>query len=367
MLLRSVATAVKQPRDVKGNQFQLIIDNMSRRSLDEGRSRIDIEKMNAFVSSKEKIRAWMDTHFDEEGISTDDADDSRYYYKTPYLLTKVGLRSKGARVAKQVKERFIDSEGNLTGPPEFSLENRVYAMGWLGFGAMIVERFDLAGIMADRLIQMQDTESGGILLPDEDAGEAVAEVCFSAGAGMALAATGKNERAKLMADRFVTLLDAQPESGCYYNRFRGDGSIFARSAEGGWEKSYNLKLAEQRPANFATVVLALVWTGRALRDKSYFTAAQRYVDIVYSHEMDPAHFGRATKFGWAMLTLYEETGNPALFEHAKHLGDVLLSHQCDDGFWFSKPGHNEDEPAWMRLAYSADCAMTVCSLANMLK
>jgi hypothetical protein len=321
--------------------------------------------MTKFQSSKEKIRTWLDAHFDEEGISTDDADDSRYYYKTPYLLTMVGARSKGARVAKQVIERFIDSEGNLMGRPDFSLENRVYAMGWLGFGAMIVERFDLAEILANRIIQMQDPNSGGIHLPDEDAGEEVAEVCFSAGAGMALAATGKIERAKLMADRFVTLLDEQPEKDIYYNRFRRDGSVFARSAKG-WEKSYDLKLEEQRPANFATVVMALVWTGRAAREKSYFTAAQRYVDWVYRHEMDPAHFGRATKFGWAMLNLYEETGNPTLLEHAKHLGDVLLSHQSDDGFWYSRPGHNADEPAWMRLAYSADCAMTVCSLANML-
>lgn len=322
--------------------------------------------MNKFQNSKEKIRAWLNTHFNQDGLSNDDASDSRYYYKAPYLFTMVGSRSKGAQVAKQVKEHFIDSEGNLIGPPDFSLENRIYAMGWLGFGAIFVERFDLAEIIANRIIQIQNSISGGIHLPDEDAGEELAEVCFSAGAGMALVATGKIARAKLMADRFVTLLDEQPEKDCYYNRFRSDGSVFAKSAKG-WEKSYNLKLDEQRPANFATVVMALVWTGRATREKSYFIAAQRYVDWVYKHELDPAHFGRATKFGWAMLSLYEETSNPTLLEHAKHLGDVLLSHQCNDGFWYSRPGHNEDEPAWMRLAYSADCAMTVCALANMLK
>ena len=46
------------------------------------------------------------------------------------------------------------------------------------------------------------------------------------------------------------------------------------------------------------------------------------------------------------------------------LGEVLLDLQCDDGLWNPQPGNQTDAPPWARLAYSSDCAMTVCALAD---
>lgn len=323
--------------------------------------------MSAYQHAVTKLRAWLDTHFDAAGSCMIDAADSRYYYKAPYLLTVVGLRAKAARVAKRVLEGFIDTRGDFTGPPEFPLEHRIYAMGWVALGAMMTERFDLAEIVTQRLIERQDPQCGGMILADEDAGEEVAEVCFSGGVGMALAATGKIANARRMADRFVTLLDMQPEKRRFYNRFRRDGSVLAQPAKGGWDKMYDLEKDEQRPANFATVLNTLVWVGRATRDHTYFAAARRYVDLVYSHKLDPARFGRATKFGWAMLNLYEETSDEDLLQRAQRLGQTLVSHQSADGLWNPRPGNEANAPPWARLAYASDCAMTVCALAGLDK
>lgn len=319
--------------------------------------------MNAYQTAAARTRAWLDAHFDEQGRCVLGPDDSRFHYKAPYLLAVAGLRWKGGRVARWVLERFVDPKGNLTGPAAFSLEQRVYGMGWLAFGAVATERFDLAEILAGRLSEMQDPQSGGFVLPDEEAGEEVAEICFSAGAGMGLAAAGKLGPARLMANRLVTLLDTQPEPGRFYNRFRRDGSVIARPAAGAWQKMYDLTLEEQRPANFATVVLALVWTGRATGERRYFNAATRYVDLVYQHRLDPAHFGRASKFGYTMLQLYEDTGDERLLERARHLGDVLISHQDDDGLWAPRPLGAAPAAPHERLAASADCACTLFGLA----
>ena len=199
---------------------------------------------------------------------------------------------------------------------------------------------------------------------DPDAGEEVAEVCFSGGVGMALAAVGETERARRIADRFAALLDTQPRPGRYYNRFRRDGSGVDRPAAGEWEKMYDLELDEQRPANFATVLNTLVWVGRATRQVHYRAAARRYVDLVYRHRLDPARFGRATKFGWALLNLYEDSGDEDLLQRARQLGDVLVQQQCADGLWHPRPGPVEDAPAHARLSYSSDCAMTVLALAQ---
>ena len=188
-------------------------------------------------------------------------------------------------------------------------------------------------------------------------------MCFSAGGGMGLAAAGHVEPARLMADRLAALLDAQPEPGRYYNRFRRDGSVVAKPAAGAWEKMYDLAQDEQRPANYATVVSQLVWTARATGNHAYYPAAARYVDLVYAHPQDPAQFGRATKFGWAMLQLYEDTGDPRLLERARAMGDVLAERQDPDGMWEPRPlGRAPAAPA-DRLSYSSDCAVTILSLA----
>lgn len=334
----------------------------------------------AYREAASRMRAWLDTHFDDSGRCTVDAHDSRYYYKAPYLLALAGLRSKGARVARYVLENLLTPEGHLTGPDALGADQRVYGMGWLAFGAVATERFDLARVLAARLAAIQDPATGGFHFPDADAdaGEPVAEVCFSAGGGMGLAAAGRLEEARRLCDTLATMIDLQAETPCYFNRFRHDGSVVTRSAPGAWQKMYDLELDEQRPANFATVVLALVWTARLSRTagmqtrtagdaaaRRYVEAASRYVDYVYRHRLDPAHFGRATKFGYAMLQLYDETGDARLLERARHLGDVLVGHQSDDGLWEPRPLTGTPSAPHEWLAASADCACTVFGLASL--
>ena len=324
---------------------------------------MDASALDDFHCAAAKVRAWLDFHFDGDGRCIIDPDEVRFYPKAPYLLCAAGLRAKGGRAAQWVLERFMDARGDLIAPGP--IENRLYAMGWLVLGAAAVQRFDLVRVLADRLCQLQDERSGGVVLMDEDAGEEVAEVCFSGGVGMGLAAAGRTGAARRLADRFVALLNAQPHAGRYYNRFRRDGSVVDKPAAWAWEKMYDLELDEQRPANFATVVNTLVWVARATRRPRYLTAAQRYIDLVYSHKLDPAHFGRATKFGWSMLNLYEDSGQRDLLDRARQLGAVLVQHQCADGLWHPRPGPDENAPPYERLSYSSDCAMTVLALAQL--
>ena len=209
--------------------------------------------MENYQRAGDRVRQWLDAHFDADGKSTIAANEVQFYIKAPYLLHTAGLHLKGARAVKFALEHFFDGDGMLTGAG--ALENRVYGMGWLLLGAVAVERLDLVGALIPRLKAMQDPHSGGVLLPDADAGEDVGEVCFSGGVGMALAAAGQTAAAQRMADRFVALLQAQPQSACYFNRFRRDGTVVDRAAAGDWEKMYDLHLGQQRPANFAIVIL----------------------------------------------------------------------------------------------------------------
>ena len=313
-----------------------------------------------YAESRNRVRQWLSERFGEDGRFVEAPDHGGAYFKAPYLAAACGDRSLGARIARFVSERLVDGDGEYR--VDMPLENRIYAMGWLALGAAVTERYELASAMAEALERRQDPGCGGIVLPDDDAGEEVAEVCFSGGAGMGLIAAGRTTAARRMADGFVALLEAQPETGRFYNRYRRDGTVVSRPAGGGWDKCYDSTEDEQRPATLATVVNTLVWVGRAAREPSYFETAARYVDLVYGHRLDPARFGRATKFGWAMLNLYADTGDPRLVERARALGEVLLERQETDGLWSPRPGDHRDAPTPVRLSYSSDCAMTICAL-----
>ena len=127
--------------------------------------------MKSFHDAVAKLRDWLERNFDAVGLCAIDSEDSRYYYKTPYLMTMAGMRSRGGRVARQILEKFVAEDGELKSAA--ALANRVYAMGWIALGAVVAERFDLAHLMADRLEHYQDGRCGGIVLADEDAGEEV--------------------------------------------------------------------------------------------------------------------------------------------------------------------------------------------------
>ena len=205
-----------------------------------------------FAVARDRVRSWLGAHFAADGRFADAPESGGAYFKAPYLAVACGTRSLGARVARYVNEHLTADAGEYS--PDMPLENRIYAMGWLALGAVATEQYSLAATMADALERRQDPGSGGLMLPDEDAGEEVAEVCFSGGGGMGLIAAGRTESARCMADGFAALLDAQPEPGRFYNRYRRDGSVVARPAAGGWDKRFDATLDEQRPATFATVV-----------------------------------------------------------------------------------------------------------------
>ena len=322
--------------------------------------------METYQRSAAKVRDWMNANFDRASSCIIGPDDPRFYIKAPVLLSALGLKSKAEAVAHHVAGHFVDEQGDVTrGSAKIPLENRLYGLGWLAWGGTTVERYDLAEPLASHLAQLQDRQSGGMVIPDEDAGEQVAEVCFSGGAGMGLIAAGKVKQAQQMADRFIALWDAQPDPNRFYNRFRRDGTVVKKIASGGWDKIYDLRMDEQRPANFATVVSMMVWVGRATRDRRYFAGARRYVDYTYSHQLDPSKFGRATKFGWAMINLYKDTGDEALLVKARHLGDFLASCQSKDGLWEPRPLSSAPVHPAARLSYSSDCAMTITALANL--
>ena len=322
--------------------------------------------MDDFERSIEKFRNWLNRNFDGTGHYVRDPGNSRYYMKLPYIFHMLGEKTKGARVAQYVLENFIDSSGRLD-TPGLTDEVRFYYMGWLALGAAMVERFDLVESVANCLTELQDPQSGVILVHEDDTGEEIGDLCFSAGAGMGIVAAGKTEQAQMLAERLAAVVKAQLGERRMFTRFRGDGSVVARVKDHPRDvRFYDLDKREpQVPVYFATTLNMLIWTSRLTRDNQYLLTAQQLLDFVYSDDRDVAQSYRATKLGWSMLNLYEDTADENILGRAKRMGEAHVSRQSEDGIW--DPDGKPNLPQHERLDYSADCAVTLCALANLPK
>ncbi len=312
-----------------------------------------------------KIRNWLIGHYLPDGSSTIDPDDLRYYYKLSYLCAMTGLPTLGGRVARQVMRRFLQPDGSVVPKYEESPWMLNYGMGWLALGACAVERFDLAEALTTHLQGATDLEAGGVFLEEDAGAGAVSDISCSSSLAMAFAATGRIAAGAALANRFILQLSGQPDPRRFYNRYRKDGSVIISSTSGPWNQIYDLSEYEAGPAGYATVVNALVWIGRRTGNPRYVESARRYVDFVYSHDRNPAHFGRTTKFGWAMLNLYDDTADTDLLRRAREIADVLVDLQEEDGLWSPRPDVASDVPLHARLSYSSEFAMTVCACARL--
>lgn len=182
---------------------------------------------------------------------------------------------------------------------------------------------------------------------------------------MGLAAAGKLEQAGRLADRFATHLALQPDPRRLSLFFRPDGSHIGAMPSGWLRTPYDLDADQQLPAALAPLVLGLVWLGRATGRSGYVETAQRYVDFVYGGVYNPAYFDRSSKFGWAMMELYKDTGDQRLLQRSQELAGVLASWQSPDGAWDPRPASRPQSPS-DRINYTADCAMTVLAVAETL-
>jgi len=313
--------------------------------------------MRQFQAAADKMRTWFDRHFDSQGVFALAPDNPICYFKAPYVMAYMGLRAKGACVAKYTGEQFLDANGDLTGSSDFTIQTRLYGMGWLALGASTTGRYDVAQLVAQRLVERLDPQCGAYVLPDQELEENAGDLQTSGGAGMGLVPAGRLDAAQRLAQRFASHIINQPEPRRMYRKFRRDGSVVATG------RAYELDVDQQGPAGLAPLVLMLVWLGRATRDRRYFAIANEYVEFVYSSKFDPANFARSSKFGWAMVELYQDTGDRRLLERAVRMGEVLVGWQSADGMWDPRPVGPGSDTVRGRINYSEDCGMTVLSLA----
>lgn len=318
-----------------------------------------------FRAAADRALDFIAAHIDLEGRSTVAPNDPALHFKLPYVFSYGDRRDIALRVLEHLEHDLLSKRGafidNAFNGPKSSF---LYQAGWLAWSSAALGRFDLARLIAQRMMQEQDQQLGGFW-NETELGH-VQWLLNSSSALAGCAAAGELPAAKSAARQMALLFERQPapEQGFYFS-MTGDGQVLAELGDEPNRNFFDLD-GPCRPAMFATAIAGLTWLGRQTRTEEYFDLARAYAGVILSHRARPEHSHFASKTGWAILQLAANRPEPTLITYAQAVGQRFLELQLPDGSvnltdW---PGLETGGPLPLRLANLCDWSLTAVALAN---
>lgn len=297
-----------------------------------------------------------------------DTEDPGAYFKLPAAWALAGRFGEANRSLNWIQERFLDSANHLALPAEVEQERpfNTYDRGWLAWGAMLCERYDIAHGMADDIQNHQDARTGGFF---DHRGEREAQAGGLGGmtagmAGLGLLAAGRTGGAQESARFLADLIDRMEDShqGMYiYLEITADGTIQLRKNNAA-VNFVDLKGNGQRPARFGPAQGMLVRLHRITGDPAPLQTCCRYCDLFLTGR-DAVYLSvECHKFTWGLAELFAVTGDTRYREAADKCAEYLVSAQQQNGQWLaetSAPGPGEQSLP-LRVGTTCNAVVGLC-------
>lgn len=305
---------------------------------------------------------YLSSQFDRHGRSRSNPADPALHYKLPYVLAYGGRRDQALHVLGHLENDLLSSSGcyrddAFNGPASAYL----YQAGWLMWGSVALERFDLARRLARAVIDEQDARWGGFW-SDTPIGR-VQWLLYSSSAMSGCAVAGEIEGAAAVAQYLRRLMDVQPRPrDVFYCSMNADGEAVV--------SKHDLHVFQLHgpcaPSMFATVIVGLVWLGRQTGDPSHYELARRYAHLFLANDHEPHRQPFASKSGWACLQLHRHVPDDELLRYANGIGARLIEIQLPDGSvdLSQVPGFERGVPYYNLLSVTCDWTLSAIALAN---
>jgi len=262
------------------------------------------------------------------------------YYSQPLALRGLGSSedsNRANRCINYIKRNFLNTDGSVKLVTESRWTEKViagdlYAAAFLIHGAVVWERFDVAGPMIKYLLRFQDKESGGIFHRTRN--RRLIEASTTADAGIGMIMTGHIEEAQKAGRFFIKIHDSQPDSDSRYlttwdtqkkELFDGDtdvidipdSSLIRENPKGAntyWEAGY--------------IMIFMVYLYNVTGKKKYLKVAEELFEIVSSYKDFEFHIWKTP---WACARLYQTTGEQKYLDTARIMADQIVNMQQSDG------------------------------------
>ena len=278
-----------------------------------------------------------------------------YYYRVPWAFALMGEITAANRTLDWIGRHMFTPdgafEGEITPQGVFADRYGSYPLACLVVGATLMQRFDIVYPGARRLLEWQDSETGGIYHKwNERTADGEQEIFPTAQAGMTFVLTGQIAAARKAGAWFKRLRELQPDFEhklfAVYSRARGliqdvpsnEEPLYITRIDHPWQHHFNGGIA----AAFLTKLYMA--TGEA----GWLDLAREYED--FSMTTDECQFQsmQTCKSGWGAGLLYAATREERYRDWTVRMGDWFHEHQHEDGHW-------ENTKYWTPDPTLADC------------
>jgi hypothetical protein len=317
---------------------------------------------SSYRDAAERLLGWLALGFTSDGMAREAADNVQYYYKMPAVFARGGRHDLAHRTLDQFERRFLAGDRLALDDDPVARPWSAYIGGWLGWGAGVLGRFDVARSVARATAGRQDAVVGGFW--HEEQGARVFDSERSSAATMGCIWAGDTSRAR-QAGRFLTeLLQRQSDPRVFYAYADRQGQpVPSRSDRNVY---FSLDDPHARPALFATTIACLVWLYRQTGEAGVLDAAKAYMNVVLGHAADAARLPLATKTGWAAAMLYQHIKDPVLNDFTRRNADAIVARQKPDGSISFEEVIDVPKPVdgvWL-VGWGCDCALTLLAAAD---
>jgi hypothetical protein len=310
----------------------------------------------------ERLLNHLANEFDAEGASLSAPDNVQFYYKMPATFAYAGQPSLALRTLEQFEKRFLENDRLNFADDPMADTWVAYIAGWVGWGAGVLGRFDVAKRVMNAVGDSHHGELGGYV--HQSPMGLLYDTERSSAAAMGLIWSAQVQPALDVARFLKYAIDLQPKPVQeFHTYFDLNGQVRPDLADR--NAFFSVDDLAARPALFATSIASLVWLGRISTESRFFDLAHRYMNFVLLHK-DPACLPLATKIGWAALMLSAHTNDERLIEFARRCGDCLLDRQEPSGAINFDNVPDVPRPVdkvWL-LGWGCDAFLTLWALAN---
>lgn len=315
-----------------------------------------------YGDAAERLLAWLAGCFDVDGVARGAPGNVQYYYKMPAVFARGGRWALAHRTLTQFEQRFLADGRLVLDDDPVARPWSAYIGGWLGWGAGLLGRFDVARAVARASVDRQDPATGGFW--HEEGGARVFDSERSSAATMGCLWAGDTGRAREAGRFLADLLRRQDEARVFYAYADRQGRPIPNHTDR--NAYFALDDGHARPALFATTIACLVWLHRQTGEAHHLETATAYMRVVLDHAGDAARLPLATKTGWAASMLHQHVPDPALLDFTRRNADAIVGRQKPDGSIGFDDVVDIPKPidtVWL-VGWGADCALTLLTVAD---
>jgi hypothetical protein len=267
------------------------------------------------------------------------------WYRVPWALAVAGERATAHRILGWIERTCLDECGRFTGgielDPVLNHTSNTYPESCLAYGAMVLNRVDVARRSMHAAGAGFDRETGGVFMDrrfqDADSGQLL---FLTSQYAMSAAITGLVHEARLAGVWLERLWNAQPDlPHRLFTMWTREGGLVTNSPEGenlkhvvdiaGEEQQYHYN------GGIAAAALTHVWmvTG----EDHFLESARRYQS--YSMQSTPLQFNtrQVCKSAWGAGLLTLATGSDDYRDWLIKMVDWFADLQRPDGSWTNTP------------------------------